>query len=69
MKKNMGTTDRVIRIVIALIFAALYFSNVINDTVAMILSFIALIFIFTSAVSFCPLYKIFGIQTCKVERA
>ena len=69
MKKNMGSADRIIRTVIAIIVAALYFTNVISGTVAIVLAVIGGIFILTSAVSFCPLYAIFGIKTCKVETA
>jgi hypothetical protein len=69
MKKNMGSADRIIRTVIALIVATLYFTNVISGTVAIVLAVIGGIFILTSIVSFCPLYAIFGIKTCKTEPA
>ncbi len=69
MKKNMGSVDRIIRTVIALVIATLYFTNVISGTVAIVLAVIGGIFILTSVVSFCPLYAIFGIKTCKVETA
>lgn len=61
----MGTVDRVLRILIAIVIAGLYYSNAISETVATMLIIIAGIFILTSFVSFCPLYYLFGISTCK----
>ena len=69
MKKNMGSSDRIIRTVTALVIAVLYFTNVISGTVAIVLAVLGGVFILTSIVSFCPLYAIFGIKTCKVETA
>jgi len=65
MIKNMGSTDKTIRIVIALLIAALYFLNVINGTVAIVLGVIAIAFALTSLINFCPLYYPFGISTRK----
>jgi hypothetical protein len=65
MKKNMGNIDRVIRVLIALVVIALYFANVISGTVALVLLVLSAVFILTSVISFCPLYTIFGINTCK----
>ncbi|BDW92629.1 membrane protein [Flagellimonas marinaquae] len=67
MKKNMGGADRVIRIVLALIVGALYYFNMITGTLAYVLLALATIFVLTSLVSFCPLYTLFGIRTCKVK--
>ena len=63
MKKNMGMADRVIRILVALIIAGLYFTNQITGLAAIILLILAAIFIITSFISFCPLYFPFGIST------
>jgi uncharacterized membrane protein YtjA (UPF0391 family) len=68
MKKNMGTADRIIRTVIALIVAALYFSGVITGTIGMVLLILAIVFVLTSLVSFCPLYTLFGISTCPAKK-
>lgn len=68
MKKNMGNLDRIIRIAAAVIIGILYASNVINGTVAIILGVVALIFIATSFVSFCPLYAPFKLSTYKVKK-
>ena len=68
MKKNMGSADKIIRIVVAALIALLYFTNVINGTLAIVLGVFALIFVITSFVSFCPLYLPFGISTIKKKR-
>jgi hypothetical protein len=67
MKPNMGNADRIIRVLIAVVVAILYFANVISGTVAIVLLALAGIFILTSLVSFCPLYLPFGISTRKKE--
>jgi fatty acid desaturase len=67
MKKNMGTADKAIRIVIALIIAGLYFTNIITGTLGIILLVLGAVFLLTSFISFCPLYLPFGISTCKVK--
>ena len=65
MKTNMGIIDRVVRIVIALVFIGLYFTNVITGTLAIVLLVLAGVFILTSLISFCPLYWPLGINTVK----
>jgi hypothetical protein len=67
MKKNMGGMDRVVRLLIALAVIALYYFGVISGTLATIALILAAIFAITSLVSFCPLYTLFGINTCKVK--
>ena len=67
MKKNMGTADRVIRIVIAALIAVLYFTGTIPGVWATVLLILAGVFVLTSFVSFCPLYAPFGISTCKIK--
>lgn len=65
MKINMGSADRIIRIIVAAILASLYFMGVIKGTVAIILLIVSVIFVITSFVGFCPLYLPFGISTRK----
>jgi hypothetical protein len=65
MKANMGTVDKAIRILVAIVIAALYFTNQITGVVATILLVLAAAFILTSFVSFCPLYVPLGISTKK----
>jgi len=67
MKKNMGRADKTIRIFIAAVIALLYYTDVISGTLAIVLMVFAIIFIVTSLISFCPLYILLGINTCKKE--
>lgn len=63
MKKNMGTIDRVIRTVLAVVIAVLYFTGQISGTVAIVLGIVAVAFLLTSLVGWCPIYNPFGIST------
>ena len=65
MKANMGTTDKIIRIAIAALIAILYFTNVISGTLGIVLLVAAAVFVLTSLISFCPLYAVIGMNTCK----
>ena len=65
MKKNMGGIDRIVRTIVAIGVGALYYFGVISGTLAYVLLALAAIFLITSFVSFCPLYAIFGLNTCK----
>jgi len=65
MTKNMGTTDRMIRTIIVVIIAGLLLSGVITSTLAVILGIFAVIFLGTSAIGWCPLYKPMRISTKK----
>lgn len=65
MKKNMGTIDRIARLLIAVVVIGLYMGNVISGTLAIVLLVLSGIFILTSFTSFCPLYLPFGISTLK----
>ena len=67
MKKNMGTTDKAIRIIAAIIFAVLYFTGTVTGTFGIVLLAFGAIFLLTSFVSFCPLYAPFGIKTCQTK--
>lgn len=64
MKKNMGNTDRIIRMIIAVLVAVLYFTGTLTGTVGIILLVLAGVFVLTSLVGFCPLYTLVGIDTC-----
>lgn len=67
MKKNIGNTDKLIRLAIALLIAILYFLNVITGTLAIILGIVAVALVITSLLNFCGLYAILGISTCKTK--
>ena len=63
MKKNMGTIDRVVRTLLAIVVLVLYLTDKISGSVAIILGIFAVIFVLTSAISFCPLYLPLKIST------
>ncbi|WP_298511249.1 DUF2892 domain-containing protein [uncultured Kordia sp.] len=65
MKKNMANADRIIRVLITITVAILYFTNVISGTLGITLIAIAAVLLLTSFINFCPLYSIFGISTRK----
>ena len=65
MKTNMGIIDRSIRTVLAILVGVLYFTGQISATIAIVLGILAVIFLLTSVISFCPLYLPFGINTSK----
>jgi glucan phosphoethanolaminetransferase (alkaline phosphatase superfamily) len=68
MKKNMGITDKVIRIIVALVIAVLFYMNIISGTLGVVLLILAGVFVLTSFISFCPLYTIFGLSTCPTKK-
>jgi len=65
MKKNMGTIDKAIRIVIAIVIAVLFYTEVVTGVLGIVLLVLAAVFVLTSLISFCPLYLPFGINTGK----
>jgi hypothetical protein len=65
MKKNMGTIDRIARVLIAILIAYLFFTKQVTGTLGIVLIILAVIFVATSLISFCPLYYPFGIKTKK----
>lgn len=64
MKANMGSTDRILRILLAVVIGILYFTGTITGTLGIVLLVLAVVFLLTSFISFCPLYAPFGINTC-----
>lgn len=64
----MSSTDKLIRVIIAVVFAALYFTNTVTGTLGIVLLVVGAVFVLTSIISFCPLYAIFGISTCSVKK-
>lgn len=63
----MGMADKVIRIIVAIVIGGLYLGEIVTGTVGIVLLVLAIVFLLTSLVSFCPLYTIFGIKTCPKE--
>jgi len=67
MKKNIGSTDKIIRFVIAAIIIVLFLTKVISGTLGIVLLVVAGIAILTALFSFCGLYTVLGITTCKTK--
>ena len=67
MKTNMGTADRIIRLIIAAIVGILFYTNVITGTLGIVLLVLAGVFVLTSFISFCPIYAPFGISSCALK--
>lgn len=68
MKKNMGNADRMIRILLAAVFAVLYFTGTVTGTFGIVLLVLGAVFVLTSLVSFCPLYTLLGLNTCPAKK-
>lgn len=68
MKTNVGNVDKVIRILLAVVFASLYFTNTVSGTVAYVVLGLAGVFLITSLVGFCPLYALVGLNTCPAKK-
>jgi hypothetical protein len=64
----MGSVDRMIRLILALVIVILFLSNIIMGTLGIVLMVIAAILVLTSLVSFCPLYTLFGVNTCSKKK-
>lgn len=64
----MGSTDKIIRLIVAVVFAILYFTNTVTGTFGLILLVLGAVFVLTSLISFCPLYLPFGINTCSSKK-
>ena len=63
----MGSSDKIIRVIIAAVIAFLYFTNVITGVLGLILLIFAAVFVLTSFISSCPLYSLLGISTAKKD--
>jgi len=68
MKKNMGTADRITRLIIAAVLLILYFTGTVTGVLGIVVLIVAGVFVLTSFISFCPLYLPFGINTCKTKK-
>lgn len=68
MKKNMGNFDRIMRVIVAIVIGMLFYQNAFEGLIANILLGVSGIFILTSLVSYCPLYSLFGLNTCKLKK-
>ncbi len=68
MKPNMGNIDRIIRVLLAAVFAYLYFSGTVTGVLGLVLVILGAVFVLTSLVSFCPLYALVGLNTCPTKK-
>ena len=68
MKKNMGSADKIIRLIIAAVIAFLYYNQTISGTLGLVLLIFAGVFLLTSFISFCPLYALFGFNSCPTKK-
>ena len=68
MKKNVGNTDKIIRLLVAATIAVLYFTQVITGTLGLVLLAAGAVLALTSLVSFCPLYTALGLNTCPAKK-
>lgn len=68
MKKNMGSTDKIIRIILAAVFGLLYFTGTVTGAIGVVLLVLGIVFILTSVAGFCPLYAPLGINTCPAKK-
>jgi hypothetical protein len=68
MKQNMGSADRILRIIAAAIFAWLYLSGTVTGVLGLVLVVLGGVFVLTSFMGFCPLYTIFGLSTSEKKR-
>ncbi|AEV99249.1 hypothetical protein A4D02_32125 [Niastella koreensis] len=67
MKKNMGSADRIIRILVAAVFAYLFFAGIVTGITGIVLVILGSVFVLTSLVGFCPLYTIFGLKSSRMK--
>jgi len=63
IEKNVGTIDRIVRLVLAVILATLYFTGTVSGTLGIVFLVLGVVFALTAAVSICPLYLPFGLST------
>ncbi len=61
----MGSADKIIRFILAAVFVYLYYAGIVSGTLGIVLLVLAGVFVLTSLVSFCPLYTLVGVKTCK----
>jgi hypothetical protein len=69
MKTNIGNTDKIVRLVIALILGGVYFAEIVTGTLGIVLLVIAAIMVLTALSGFCPLYALLGMNTCEQKES
>lgn len=69
MKTNVGSTDKLIRIILAIVLGTLYLTNTVSSVIGLAVLIVAVILIATSIISFCPIYLLFGINTFPTKKS
>lgn len=67
MKRNMSDADRIIRLIVAALFAYLYFAGIVTGFLGITLLVVGAVFLLTSVFAFCPLYSLFNLSTVKIR--
>ncbi len=65
MKRNLSNVDRIVRVVVAALFAYLYFAGIVTGGLGIVLVVLGAVFVLTSVVSFCPIYAMLKLSTFK----
>ena len=65
MKKNLGSADRLVRLLLGIVLGFLYFTNTLTGTLGIVALIVGIVLVLTSFVSFCPLYAMLGIRSNK----
>ncbi|MCB9169114.1 MAG: DUF2892 domain-containing protein [Flavobacteriales bacterium] len=68
MKKNMGSVDRIVRIMLAVVFGVLYYTGVVSGTLGIVLLVLGAVFLLTALVNWCPIYAALGLRTRPKEQ-
>lgn len=68
MKNNVGNIDRIIRLLISAVLVILWFTGTLTGTIGIVALVLAGVFTLTAAIGFCPLYTIFGMNTCPAKK-
>ena len=64
----MGATDKAIRIILAIAFAGLYITKLVEGNLGLVLLTIGGVLILTSTISFCPLYTLLGMSSAEKKK-
>lgn len=67
MKKNMGSIDKILRLVVSAVIAFLFAFNIIEGVLGIVLLIAASLLTLTSFAGFCGLYTVLGINTCRIK--
>lgn len=67
MKINVGSKDKLIRLIISALMFALYFTGKVEGWVSVLILIFGITTLVTALFNFCPAYTIFGITTCKIK--